>query len=91
MVEVISSVFIAHVAADLKGPLPSCSFNRNREAAEHEMEKAKMRMAQRTMRGMPEESEGEDFSAGPHLPEGDQVPMVAYDGPKFKEVRSCVQ
>ena len=49
-----------------------------------------MRMAQRTMRGMPEESEGEDFSAGPHLPEGDQVPMVAYDGPKFKEVRSCV-
>ena len=46
-----------------------------------------MRMAQRTMRGMPEESEGEDFSSGPHLPEGDQVPMVAYDGPKFKEVR----
>ena len=62
-------------------------FNRNREAQEHEMERAKFRMAERTKRGMAEESEGEDFSAGPHLPEGDQVPMVAYDGPKFKEVR----
>ena len=60
--------------------------NRNREAQEHELEKAKMRMAERTKKGMrEEESEGEDFSSGPHLPEGEEVPMVPYDGPKFKE------
>ena len=45
-----------------------------------------MRMAERTKKGMrEEESEGEDFSSGPHLPEGEEVPMVPYDGPKFKE------
>ena len=48
-----------------------------------------MRMAERTKWGMEEDSEGEDFSAGPHVPEGEEVPMVAYDGPKFKEV--CVR
>ena len=47
---------------------------------------AKMRLAARTKQGKAEESEGEDFSAGPHLPEGEEVPMVPYDGPKFKEV-----
>ena len=63
------------------------ALNRNREAQEHELEKAKMRMAERTKKGMrEEESEGEDFSSGPHLPEGEEVPMVPYDGPKFKEV-----
>ena len=50
-----------------------------------------MRMAERTKRGMEEDSEGEDFSAGPHVPEGEEVPMVAYDGPKFKEARWASQ
>ena len=63
--------------------------HRNREAQEHELEKAQMRIAERTKKGMrEEESEEEDFSSGPHLPEGEEVPMVPYDGPKFKEVSS---
>ena len=50
------------------------------------MEKMKMQMAERTKKGMTEESEEEDFSAVPHFPEGEEVPMVDYEGPKFKEV-----
>ena len=61
-------------------------FYRNREAHEHELEKAQMRIAERTRKGMAEESEEEDFSAGPVVPEGEEVAMVAFDGPKFKEV-----
>jgi len=59
--------------------------DKNREAHEHELEKAQMRIAERTRKGMAEESEEEDFSAGPVVPEGEEVAMVAFDGPKFKE------